>query len=139
MPKSRPAHDKDLVELPDWRIACCFVGKGHRRQGVAAAALSGALDLIATLGGGRVEGYPEPAGAVPAGFMFNGALSTYEQAGFMRQDATLGRRVPVKGTESCAVIDSPVGPLQLRAAHDGNLINILFTLPGEPTTATRCR
>lgn len=82
--KSRPAYDKELVELPDWRIACCFVGKGHRRRGVATAALSGALDLIASLGGGRVEGYPEPAGAVPAGFMFNGALSTYEQAGFVR-------------------------------------------------------
>jgi hypothetical protein len=27
---------------PDWRIACCYVGKGHRRQGVAAAALIGA-------------------------------------------------------------------------------------------------
>jgi GNAT superfamily N-acetyltransferase len=83
--KSRPAYDKGLVELPDWRIACCFVGKGHRRQGVATAALDGALHLIATLGGGRVEGYPEPAGAVPAGFMFNGALSTYERAGFVRQ------------------------------------------------------
>lgn len=83
--KSRPAYDKDLVELPDWRIACCFVGKGHRRKGVATAALDGALDLIASLGGGRVEGYPEPLGAVPAGFMFNGALSTYEQAGFVKQ------------------------------------------------------
>lgn len=83
--KSRPAYDKDLLESPDWRIACCFVGRGHRRQGVATAALDGALDLIASLGGGRVEGYPEPAGAVPAGFMFNGALSTYEQAGFVKQ------------------------------------------------------
>lgn len=83
--KSRPAYDKGDGELPDWRIACCFVGKGHRRQGAAAAALAGALDLIAALGGGRVEGYPEPAGAVPAGFMFNGALSTYERAGFVRQ------------------------------------------------------
>lgn len=60
-------------------------GKGHRRAGVAAAALNGALGLIASLGGGRVEGYPEPAGAVPASFMYNGALSTYEDAGFARQ------------------------------------------------------
>ena len=83
--KSRRAYDEDLVEPPDWRIACCFVGKGHRRKGVATAALAGALDLIASLGGGRVEGYPEPAGAVPAGFLFNGALSTYERAGFVKQ------------------------------------------------------
>ena len=46
---------------PDWRIACCYVGKGRRRQGVATAALAGALDLIAGLGGGTVEGYPEDA------------------------------------------------------------------------------
>lgn len=69
---------------PDWRIGCCYVGKGHRRQGVAAAALAGALDLIAALGGGTVEGCPEPAGSVSAGFLYNGALSTYERLGFTR-------------------------------------------------------
>ena len=88
--KSRREYDKGLGDLPDWRIACCFVGNGHRRQGVATAALAGALDLIAELGGGRVEGYPEPAGAVPAGFLFNGALSTYEAAGFVR-DRQIGK------------------------------------------------
>ena len=57
--KSRAAYEKGVTTLPDWRIACNFVGKGHRRQGVATAALAGAIDLIATLGGGTVEGYPE--------------------------------------------------------------------------------
>jgi hypothetical protein len=61
-----------------------------RRQGVAAAALAGALDLIAGLGGGTVEGYPEDAGSVPAGFLFNGALSTYEKLGFAR-DCKIGK------------------------------------------------
>ena len=88
--KSRREYEKDLVVLPDWRIACCYVGKGHRRQGVATAALAGALDLIADLGGGRVEGYPESADAVPAGFLFNGALSTYEDAGFTK-DRKIGK------------------------------------------------
>ena len=88
--KSRKEYEKGLVELPEWRIACCYVGKGHRRKGVATAALRGALDLIAGLGGGRVEGYPEPAGAVPAGFLYNGALSTYEQAGFTK-DRPIGK------------------------------------------------
>ena len=88
--KSRAAYEKDLITLPDWRIACCFVGKGHRRQGVARAALAGALDLIAGVGGGRVEGYPEDAASVPAGFLFNGALSTYEQLGFAR-DRLIGK------------------------------------------------
>jgi GNAT superfamily N-acetyltransferase len=88
--KNRAAYEKGLTRLPDWRIACHFVGKGHRRQGVATAALAGALDLIANLGGGRVEGYPEPAGSVPAGFLFHGALSTYERLGFVR-DRKIGK------------------------------------------------
>lgn len=83
--KSRAAYEKGLTNLPDWQIACNFVGKGHRRRGVATTALAGALDLIAGLGGGVVEGYPEPAGAVPAGFLFNGALSSYEDLGFTRE------------------------------------------------------
>ncbi len=88
--KNRAAYEKSLTTLPDWRIACNFVGKGHRRQGVATAALDGALDLIARLGGGKVEGYPEAAGSVPAGFLFNGALSTYEKLGFVR-DRKIGK------------------------------------------------
>jgi len=83
--KSRAAYEKGLATPPDWRIACNFVGKGHRRQGVASAGLAGALELIARLGGGMVEGYPEGADAVPAGFLFNGALSTYEKLGFTRE------------------------------------------------------
>ncbi len=88
--KSRAAYEKGVTTAPDWRIACNFVGKGHRRQGVATAALAGALELIAALGGGRVEGYPEDAGSVPAGFLFNGALSTYETHGFAR-DRKIGK------------------------------------------------
>jgi GNAT superfamily N-acetyltransferase len=88
--KNRAAYEQGRTTPPDWRIACCYVGKGHRRQGVAAAALTGALDLIARSGGGSVEGYPEDAGSVPAGFLYNGALSTYEQLGFAR-DRKIGK------------------------------------------------
>lgn len=88
--KSRAAYERGLTTLPDWRIACCFVGKGHRRRGVASAGLAGALALIATLGGGTIEGYPEDAESVPAGFLFNGALSTYEKMGF-RRDRKIGK------------------------------------------------
>jgi GNAT superfamily N-acetyltransferase len=83
--KNRAAYEKGQDNPPDWRIACCYVGKGHRRQGVAIAALAGALDLIGARGGGRIEGYPEDAGSVPAGFLYNGALSTYEKLGFARE------------------------------------------------------
>jgi GNAT superfamily N-acetyltransferase len=82
--KSRAAYEKGQPVPPDWRIACNYVGKGNRRQGVASAALAGALDLIASLGGGTVEGFPEAAESVPAGFLYNGALSTYERLGFTR-------------------------------------------------------
>jgi GNAT superfamily N-acetyltransferase len=88
--KSRAAYEKAVTTPTDWRITCNFVGKGHRRQGVATAGLKGAVDLIAELGGGRVEGYPEGADSVPAGFLFNGALSTYEKLGFVR-DRKIGR------------------------------------------------
>jgi GNAT superfamily N-acetyltransferase len=88
--KSRAAYENGVTTSPDWRIACNFVGKGHRRQGVATAALKGSLELIAALGGGRVEGYPEDADSVPAGFLFNGALSTYEKLGFVR-DRKIGK------------------------------------------------
>jgi GNAT superfamily N-acetyltransferase len=88
--KSRAAYEKGVTTAPAWRIACNFVGKGNRRQGVATAALEGALELIGALGGGRVEGYPEGADSVPAGFLFNGALSTYEQLGFVR-DRKIGK------------------------------------------------
>ena len=88
--KSRAAYEMAKTAAPDWRIACNFVGKGHRRKGVATAGLAGALELIGGLGGGVVEGYPEDAGSVPAGFLFNGALSTYEQLGFVR-DRKIGK------------------------------------------------
>ena len=95
--KSRAAYNKALTAEPDWRIACNSVGKGHRRKGVAAAGLAGALELIATLGGGTVEGYPEPADSVPAGFLFNGAMSTYEALGFER-DRKIGKHRWVMAT-----------------------------------------
>jgi GNAT superfamily N-acetyltransferase len=88
--RSRAVYEKGQSVPPAWRIACNFVGKGHRRRGVATAALAGALDLIAGLGGGTVEGYPEGAESVPAGFLFNGALSTYERLGFTR-DRKIGK------------------------------------------------
>ncbi len=53
------AYAKDLGEMPDWRIGCIFTGSGHRRSGVARAALSAALAAIHDAGGGLIEAYPE--------------------------------------------------------------------------------
>jgi hypothetical protein len=106
--KNRAAYDKGATTPPDWRIGCHFVGKGHRRQGVATAGLAGALDLIAGLGGGVVEGYPEPAGAVPAGFLYHGALSTFEALGF-RRDRPIGKHRWVVRTVVEPAVTRPAG------------------------------
>ena len=89
--KNRREYDKTRHgALPDWRIGCNYVRAGHRRQRVASDALGGALEFIAVRGGGRVEGYPEPAEAVPAGFLFHGALSSFDKLGFTR-DRMIGK------------------------------------------------
>jgi GNAT superfamily N-acetyltransferase len=84
--KHKRAYDSEPVQAPDWRITCFFVGKGHRRQGVAAAALAGALGQIADLGGGLVESFPEDTTdrKVSGSFLHNANLALFEQNGFER-------------------------------------------------------
>jgi GNAT superfamily N-acetyltransferase len=42
--KHRREYEKDAPPRPDWRITCFYVDKKHRGQGIARAALEGALD-----------------------------------------------------------------------------------------------
>ena len=88
--KNRAAYEKGWTTSPHWRIACCYVGKGHRRQGVATAALAGALDLIAGLGGGTVEGYPEDAGRCPPGLSSTAPCQPTRSSGSPR-DRKIGK------------------------------------------------
>jgi len=90
--KSRKAYAEGLEKLPDWRITCFFVDRAHRGQGVAAAALEGALDEIAKLGGGTVESYPEDVEGrkTSSAFLHNGTLAMFERAGFTR-DRRIGK------------------------------------------------
>jgi len=69
---------------PDYRLTCFFVDRRYRRKGVAAAALAGALQLIADAGGGVVEAYPyDTAGKkVSASFLYNATRNMCERAGF---------------------------------------------------------
>jgi hypothetical protein len=85
--KHRKAYEAGFTHLPDWRITCFFVGRGNRGQGVAAAALAGALDLIGQRGGGVVESYPEDTDGrkVSGSFLHNGNLAMFEAAGFERE------------------------------------------------------
>jgi GNAT superfamily N-acetyltransferase len=84
--KSRRRYEKELTELPDWRITCFFTGKGLRGRGVADAALGGAVEQIAALGGGLVEGYPEETDdrTVSGSFLHTGPMAAFERHGFTR-------------------------------------------------------
>lgn len=71
-------------EPPSYRVTCFFVDRDHRRKGVAAIALRGALDLIGHAGGGLVEAYPQDTQGrnTSASFLYNGTRSLFEEAGF---------------------------------------------------------
>lgn len=83
--KNKKNYDATRTAEPaPWRITCFFVDRHHRKQGVADAALQGALREIARLGGGVVEAYPEDTSGkmVSPTFLHAGTLSMFEQAGF---------------------------------------------------------
>lgn len=84
--RSKKAYDASRGDdpAPDWRITCFFIAKAHRRAGVAAVALDGALRLIGAAGGGHVEAYPEALEGqkTAAGFLWGGTLGLFERAGF---------------------------------------------------------
>jgi GNAT superfamily N-acetyltransferase len=84
--KHRREYDKDPPPLPDWRITCLFVDKRHRGQGIARAALEGALEQIAHLGGGLVEAISEVTAGreAPGRFLFSATAELFERNGFTR-------------------------------------------------------
>lgn len=77
---------KDPPPPAQWRIVCIFVDKRHRGQGVARAALKGALAEIASAGGGLVEAISETtAGREAQGrFLFSATVELFEELGFTR-------------------------------------------------------
>ncbi|MBO3749285.1 GNAT family N-acetyltransferase [Streptosporangiaceae bacterium NEAU-GS5] len=85
--KHRREYEKDAPPLPDWRITCFYVDRKHRRQGVARAALEGAVDQIAHAGGGLVEAISEVTdGRAAAGrFLFSATVELFEDYGFTRR------------------------------------------------------
>ncbi|WP_375423039.1 GNAT family N-acetyltransferase [uncultured Friedmanniella sp.] len=84
--KHRRAYAKEPPPHPDWRIACLYVDRRHRGQGVARVALGGALELVARAGGGLVEAISEvTAGREAHGrFLFSGTAELLEDHGFVR-------------------------------------------------------
>jgi GNAT superfamily N-acetyltransferase len=90
--KHRREYDKGAPPLPDWRITCFYVDKKHRGEGIARAALEGALDQIARAGGGLVEAIPEATAGreAPGRFLFSATVELFEQYGFSR-DRQVGK------------------------------------------------
>ena len=96
----RKEYDATTTHLPDYRITCVFVDKRYRRQGVTELAITGALDLIAKAGGGRVESYPHDlthqTTKMSSSFLYNGTRALYERLGF-----TYDRP---KGLKNCVMV-----------------------------------
>ena len=69
-----------------WRIACIFVDKRHRGQGIARAGLEGALGQIAAAGGGLVEAISETTAdrVAQSRFLFTATVELLEEYGFAR-------------------------------------------------------
>jgi hypothetical protein len=85
--KNPAAYDKELKELPDWRIGCLFTGSRRRGAGVARAAVAGTLEAIRGAGGGVVEAYPEQVegrSAQRGAYFHTGPETLFEEFGFVR-------------------------------------------------------
>lgn len=115
--KHRREYDKDAPPLPDWRITCFFVDKRHRGQGVARAALEGALDQIGGANGGLVEAIPEVTAGreAPGRFLFSTTVELFEEYGFSRRRQVgkhawiVSREVPAGATASGMQVDATAG------------------------------
>jgi len=85
--KHKRVYLKDPPSAPDWRITCFYVDTKHRGQGVARAALGGAVEQIARAGGGLVEAIPEvTAGREAQGrFLYSATVELFEDFGFTRR------------------------------------------------------
>ena len=85
--KHRRAYEQQPPAPAEWRVTCFYVDKHHRRQGIADAALGGALGLIAAAGGGACEAITEDTTGreVQGRFLFSASLQLFERHGFARE------------------------------------------------------
>jgi GNAT superfamily N-acetyltransferase len=76
----KPVDDESGV----WAIACFFVAKNARREGVADALLKAAMHYARDRGARLVEGYPidTSGGRKPSAEMWRGSVEQFLRAGF---------------------------------------------------------
>ena len=82
-------------ERPCWSVACLFVHREFRGQGVATELLRAAVEHARKRGAQILEGYPvEPKGSqpIPPAFAWTGIPSAFEAAGFRE----VARRSPTR-------------------------------------------
>jgi GNAT superfamily N-acetyltransferase len=74
---------KPVDDQPVWSVACFFVDRKHRRQGVSVKLLKAAIDFVGKRGGRVIEGYPvDPKKGQPDAFVWTGLVSAFIKAGF---------------------------------------------------------
>ena len=97
-----------IDDRPVWSVVCFFIGRSHRRTGVATALLEAAVDHAARSGARIVEAYPWDLSAgvtkAPAE-LFVGTLELFERCGFREvarhsKGRPLVRREVTKGAAS---------------------------------------
>ena len=85
-------------ERPVWSVFCFRVRGGHRRQGVAGALLTGAVEFARANGAPAIEGYPVDNEGVrlDATLTYVGTRSMFERAGFVKvsDTASVAARTP---------------------------------------------
>lgn len=82
---------KPVDQLPVWSVVCFVVPAEFRGQGVAGALLEGAIAHARRHGAKLLEAYPvDKVGRAPDDWMWFGAKSMYDKAGF----AEVARRRP---------------------------------------------
>jgi GNAT superfamily N-acetyltransferase len=83
-----------------WSVTCFVVRVGHRRRGISAALLAGAVDLARRYGASIIEGYPVDAAArrTSAAELYHGPLSVFLRAGFTEAARPVPGRAVVRLT-----------------------------------------
>ncbi len=83
---TRLAHSRlirPVDDVPVWSIVCVVVRTGHRRQGVTAPLLEGAVAYAASHAAPAVEAYPvDPPQRMDLTMAFVGTKSMFGRAGF---------------------------------------------------------
>lgn len=90
---------RPIDDLPVWSIICVVVRSGHRKQGVTAQLIDGAVSYAASHGAPAVETYPvDPPGRMDLTMAFVGTRAMFERQGFEvvgQTDAVASRMPPL--------------------------------------------